>query len=133
VTLSAAHSWIRVNITVAEAESLLLTKYRVYTNERTGDDHLACDEYSIPNHVKEHVDFITPTIQFDAIVKSKPKRREDGLQRREIAVRPVPGAHPKPDAVPQPQVTFSLANCNTYITPDCLRALYGFPNGTLNS
>jgi hypothetical protein len=26
---------------------------------------------------------------------------------------------------------FTLANCNSYITPDCLRALYGVPLGTL--
>lgn len=36
-----------------------------------------------------------------------------------------------PDAAPQPEVTFSLENCDEYITPDCLRALYNFVNGTL--
>ena len=101
----------------------------MYSNIQTGNDHLACDEYSVPPHIQEHVDFITPTVHFDASVKAKKKRRD--LQTREMIVRPVPGARPAPDAVPQPQVTYSLANCYEYITPDCLRALYNFTNGTL--
>jgi Pro-kumamolisin, activation domain len=53
-----------VNVTVEEAESLLRTQYHVYTNVQTGKDHLACDDYSVPLHIKEHIDFITPTIHF---------------------------------------------------------------------
>lgn len=49
-----------------------------------------------------------------------------------MKVKPFTNIHPgSPDAVPQPDVTYSLANCDQYITPECLRALYNFSNGTL--
>ena len=60
-TLSKGRNWFKVNVTVEEAESLLMTQYNVYTNVQTGQDHLACDDYSVPLHIKEHIDFITPT------------------------------------------------------------------------
>ncbi|KAE9370750.1 subtilisin-like protein [Stipitochalara longipes BDJ] len=129
INLSKGRNWFKVNVTVEEAELLLRTQYHVYTNVQTGKDHLACDDYSVPVHLKEHIDFITPTIHFDATVKQKKHRRD--LQTREMKVKPFPIIHPKPNAAPQPQVTYSLANCDQYITPDCLRALYNFTNGTL--
>jgi tripeptidyl-peptidase-1 len=64
ITLSKGRNWFKVNVTVEEAESLLMTQYNVYTNVQTGQDHLACDDYSVPLHIKEHIDFITPTIHF---------------------------------------------------------------------
>lgn len=127
--MSKGRNWIRVNVTVEEAESLLRTEYHVYTNTQTGKEHLACDEYSVPPHITEHIDFITPTVQFDATVKQKPKRRD--LSKREMKVRPFPIAVPGPEVAPTPEVTYSLANCYEYTTPDCLRALYNFTNGTL--
>lgn len=128
--MSKSMTWIRFNITVAEAESLLKTKYDIYENVETGKDHLACESYSVPSHIREHIDFITPTIHFDAMVKPKKTRRD--LQGRSLSTKPGTQVKQKPDAlVPQPAVTFSLANCYTYVTPDCLRSLYNFTNGTL--
>ncbi|KAG0651511.1 Sedolisin-A [Hyphodiscus hymeniophilus] len=129
LTVAKGRNWVKVELTVGEAESLLRTEYHVYTNTQTGKEHLACSDYSVPAHITEHIDFITPTIQFDATVKQMPKR---DLSKRNMKVRPFPIAV-RPDAAPQPEVTYSLANCDQYITPDCLRALYDFPNGTLAS
>ncbi len=129
IKTSKSLTWIKFNATVEEAESLLQTEYRVYTNTQTGKDHLACEDYSVPVDIQHHIDLITPTIHFDATVKQKKGRRD--LQGRSLKAKPVPQIHPNPDAVPQPAVTYSLANCYTYVTPDCLRALYNFTNGTL--
>jgi tripeptidyl-peptidase-1 len=127
--MSNSLSWIKFNATVEEAETLLQTQYSIYTNTDTGKDHLACEEYSVPAHLKRHIDFITPTIHFDAIVKQKKQRR--GLDKRTVAKKPVPQIQPNPNAADAAAVTYSLANCDEYITPDCLRALYNFTNGTL--
>lgn len=132
-----SQGWLKVNLTVAEAESLLKTEYKVYAHSDSGVERLACDEYSVPHHLREHIDFITPTVHMDATVKVKPKKRS--LDKRTLE----PVSDIKPGAIietfdnvhnvsPQPQVTYSLANCNTYVTPDCLRALYQFSNGTLS-
>lgn len=69
-------NWLKFDATVEEAETLLQTEYRIYENVETGKSHLACDDYSIPHHLIPHVDFITPTIQFDAIVKTRMKHRD---------------------------------------------------------
>jgi tripeptidyl-peptidase-1 len=132
--MSKSLTWIKFDATVEEAESLLQTEYGIYTHATTGKDHLACESYSLPAHIREHVDFITPTVHFDATVKLEKKRRD--LEGRSLKVKPVTQIKENPNpiaelAVPQPQITFSFANCFTYITPDCLRALYNFTNGTL--
>ena len=129
--MSKSLTWIKFDATVEEAESLLRTEYDIYTNVKTGEDHLACEDYSVPAHIQEHIDFITPTVHFDANVKITKKRRD--LQGRKIAVRPISEAKPNPDTlVPQP-AAYTLSNCYEYTTPDCLRALYNFTNGTLAS
>ena len=127
--MSDSLTWVKFDATVEEAESLLKTEYNIYTDATSGKDHLACEEYSVPAHIKEHVDFITPTIQFDAIVKLKGKRSE--IERRAgLRVRPTSQMVPDPQRVPLSSVTFNLTNCNRYITPECLRALYSLPEGS---
>lgn len=128
--MSNSLTWIKFNITVEEAESLLKTNYNIYESAKTGKDHLACEDYSVPAHIQEHIDFITPTIQFDATVKKEKKTRD--LHTRAMKVHPSTQIRPgSPDLAPQPAVVYNLANCYQYITPECLRALYNFTNGTL--
>jgi tripeptidyl-peptidase-1 len=129
IKMSKSLTWIKFDATVEEAENLLLTEYNVYTNTKTGGDYLACEDYSVPAHIREHIDFITPTVHFDATVKKTPKRRD--LQGRSIKANPVPHLMPAPDAGSiLPSEFSSLVNCSLYTTPDCLRALYNFKNGT---
>ncbi|KAL9616458.1 MAG: hypothetical protein Q9160_008674 [Pyrenula sp. 1 TL-2023] len=139
--LSPGRNWIKFNATISEMEELLHTKYEVYEHQLTGQPHLACDEYSLPEDVRPHIDLITPTVHFD--VKLDPsydarhKKRKispgypgDGFQPKKGRVIKGPGA-PTPNAA-SPAANFSLATCNQFITPDCLRALYNIPNGTLD-
>ncbi|KAK3071726.1 hypothetical protein LTR53_008121 [Teratosphaeriaceae sp. CCFEE 6253] len=129
---SQSLSWLEFNATVDEAEELLKTKYHVYEHE-TGQPHVACDEYSIPAHLREHIDLVYPTVHFDA--KIKPRDNTADIETREL----VPGRHkgtggpgwgPPGGGWRMPhkhRPTNDLANCDMYITPDCLRALYKFP------
>jgi len=55
-------NWLEFDATVDEAEELLKTKYNVYEHEETGQPHVACEEYSIPSHLKEHIDMVYPTV-----------------------------------------------------------------------
>lgn len=122
-------------------ERLLQTEYKIYTHV-SGQDHIACEDYSVPQELSAHVDLIMPTVHFDTKIISNP---EQSNKKRDISVRSLtpgdPGSDwlPKkgktilgpgasPDVAPEP---FSLTTCNTQITPDCLRALYSFTNGTL--
>lgn len=115
--------WLKFDLTVEEAESLLRTEYKIYAHKDSGNERVACDEYSVPSHLKQHIDFITPTVHMDAFVKPKKKKRS--LESRTL--KPVSdvkqgitldvGTSPSTNVAPQPATTFNLANCNTYITP----------------
>ena len=74
------NGWIVANVTVKEAESLLKTEYSIYEHGETGAKHVACGKgYYLPQHVSEHVDFVTPTIHFDVKLK-----RDEDFEKRSI-------------------------------------------------
>ncbi|KAG1812269.1 Pro-kumamolisin, activation domain-containing protein [Suillus variegatus] len=119
IKLSPTKGWLEVASTVEEAESLLLADYHVYDHE-SGTKHIACDSYHLPEHVIPHVDFVTPTIHFDAKI---PRKRENQYTRVPIG-QPGQGSTPKTSG--QIGTIFDqLEDCDQQITPICLRALYG--------
>ncbi|KAJ7480634.1 subtilisin-like protein [Mycena latifolia] len=111
--LSPSRGWIAVNVTVAEAESLLHTEYHVYTHP-SGAEQFGCHNYSVPAHVQEHVDLIKPTVQFNphAVVPRLKKRAVN----HPVSNLKTNGVKVNKDA--------TLDTCDEIITPDCLRALY---------
>ncbi|KAJ8469460.1 hypothetical protein ONZ51_g8987 [Trametes cubensis] len=126
IQLSSDGSYVRVNVSVAEAERLLATQYYVYQNE-DGATRYGCQHgYHLPEHVSPHVDLVTPTIHFGTLTASfgSPSRRSDHtpgksssrLQRVSQTVTPL--------------TTASTADtgygCDEEITLDCIRQLYGF-------
>ena len=136
ISLSRGKNWLNFDASITEVEALLKTEYKVYEHS-TGQAHVACDEYSLPQEISEHVDFIMPTVHFDTKIVGDPEKRKEkrgfrpgssdnGWLPKKGPTISGPGADP--DIAPQP---FSLTTCNTQITPDCLRALYNLPNGTL--
>jgi len=161
---SQSMGWLTLDATVAEAENLLKTKFFLYKHSLTGKPHVGCSEYSIPEYVQPHVDFITPTVHFDTKIpqaKPLPKRDFDEARLEErtpesatstasasasvvgtaAAGAPVQSkaavdviTNPNSGFLPKkgPQINIDnilaeLQNCNKFIVPDCLRALYRFP------
>lgn len=120
--LTRNRGWIEVQATVEEAERLLQTEYHVYGHE-TGQEHVACDSYHLPEHVQSHVDFVTPTVHFDAkISKRSGSGSPDGTARS--VGQPGHGTSPKTTGEIQTLLN-QLESCDKQITPICLRALYG--------
>lgn len=114
-----------------EAESLLKTKYHIYEHEETGQPHVACEEYSIPATLKNKVDFITPTLHFDAKVIP---RGDGNVEKRAVDQHINPGSPssgnlPKFVPIAKSNIIKELGDCDQQITPNCLRALYRFPPG----
>ena len=152
---SQSLGWLHFNATVAEAEDLLKTEYYLHKHTATGKPHVACYEYHIPDHLQPHVDFVTPTVHFDTRIPQAalPKRplEHSNVEKRDPSVTPsvttaaagVPvktkaavkvitnpnnGYHPKKgEAINIKGIIAELQNCNQFIVPDCLRALYKFP------
>ncbi|KAI4105412.1 MAG: hypothetical protein LQ339_003476 [Xanthoria mediterranea] len=151
ISRSQSLGWLKFDATVAEAEDLLRTEYHLYKHS-TGKPHVSCSEYRIPEHVTRHVDFITPTVHFDAkipqgVAKPQPQPVEKRDPTSTAAVghpvqtkvalgigAPTSGSLPKKGATLSRQTVLDrlreeLQNCNRFITPNCLRALYRFPPG----
>ncbi|RDW84876.1 putative tripeptidyl-peptidase 1 [Coleophoma cylindrospora] len=141
IKLSPGMNWVNANLTVTEAESLLQTKYWHFIHVGSGTSHVACDDYSIPDDIRKHIDLITPTVHFDArISKKKQKRsltsREAKLNARQTLKtkyklgtsigNPGDGSLPKAGGAVA-HLNNDLANCDVSIVPDCLRALYKIP------
>jgi hypothetical protein len=80
IQLSPSRNWLRMNLTIAEAENLLKTEYRVFEHKETARRALAVEEYSVPGHVKRHIDYITPTLQGTELTKAKPREEARELQ-----------------------------------------------------
>ncbi|KAI1349142.1 peptidase S8/S53 domain-containing protein [Xylaria sp. FL0043] len=115
ITPSAGRNWIKVNSTVAEAERLLDTTYNVYQYDE-GTVLVACESYAVPKNIQQHIDFVSPTIQFDPRMGTVAKR----VTKRE-AMRP------KFKAIEIDSEPLGLDNCSQLTTPACLRAIYGIP------
>ena len=158
VKLSQGMNWLYVNTTILEAEKLMRTEYFMFEHTMTRTRQVACHSYHLPAHISKLVDFITPTVHFDAKVTPKQRRKRvntkrtwhrQSMKRQENingvdpnaigSVRPgfaatigtVSGALPKQGATLAPsEVTGQLERCNEQITPDCIRALYQFSAGT---
>lgn len=139
ITLSKGKNWLNFKAPIFTVESLLQTKYNVYEHSN-GQDHVGCENYSVPVHLRELIDIVTPTVHFDAKVSGNKNIK------REVPSSSQPGSpsnkawQPKKGKVigsskfassSAPNST-ALSTCNTQITPECLRALYGIPNGTLD-
>ncbi|KAF9243181.1 peptidase S8/S53 domain-containing protein [Melanogaster broomeanus] len=99
IAIGRTKGWIQVDATVEEAERLMNTEY---------------------NDVQPHVDFVIPTVHFDTKLT---RRSGDSQPARDIG-QPGVGISPKTAGTVETLVT-ELEQCDEYITPICLRALYG--------
>ncbi|KAH7909600.1 peptidase S8/S53 domain-containing protein [Hygrophoropsis aurantiaca] len=118
IKMSPSGSWVEVTSNIQEAENLLNTNYHVYAHE-SGKEHLACDHYHLPAHVAPHVDFVTPTIHFDAVLSKREIPGDIGLAGDSAF-----GPKTTGETIPDTSFTNDLKDCHTTITPDCLKALY---------
>lgn len=88
---------------------------------------MACDEYHVPAHVQEHIDYVTPGIRL---------RHGSGNSKRNVEKRgkaglkdgkPIHRTKPNYDIGPSYPGTNSTS-CSSFITADCIQgALPGRP------
>ncbi|KDQ49908.1 hypothetical protein JAAARDRAFT_63466 [Jaapia argillacea MUCL 33604] len=120
IRVSPNKGWIEVNVTTYEAEELLNAEYHVFEHV-SGVEQIGCDSYSVPEHVREHIDLIKPTVHFNhraAPTEPSRKRSTSGLGK------PTSKNGPKTTGQTVAALSSSLEYCSEYITPACLQALY---------
>ncbi|KAF8265229.1 subtilisin-like protein [Lactarius quietus] len=117
--------WIELNVTVATAEWFLDTEYHIYEHS-SGIKQIGCLSYSVPEYVSEHIEIIKPTMHFDRRVpeeRAHLRKRVTGNPNQSSRGYGHSGLKTNGAKVEGP---LSLENCDEFITPNCLRALYNF-------
>ncbi|RFU28816.1 hypothetical protein B7463_g7521, partial [Scytalidium lignicola] len=125
--VSPGRGWLKFEAVVDELESLLVTEYHIFHHFPTEEDHLGCNEYHVPQHIQEHVDFITPAVSFTK-VKSANK-----LKKKDSKLTSLSPASLRPKVTPADQSVLKSnieLPCYAAVTPDCIRKLYGIPKGS---
>lgn len=110
-----APSSIRFDASLDEVKSLLKADYHVWEHIETGSSSVSCDEYHVPQNIKRHIDFVTPTVALTQRSSRKQKKR-DGRSGPVLKIAPAAAASNE-----------NLTDCSEYVTPACIRALYGVP------
>lgn len=126
VKLSKARNWIRLNVTVSEAAALLKTDYEVFEHQSTKKRALACDQYSLPQNIIGHIDFITPTVHLPDEGALYDRDQIDASMFPTIAKFDGPV-----NMTSSPSFSsWDTSYCGNFSTPACIQSLYNIPNGT---
>ncbi|KAM0718499.1 hypothetical protein Q7P37_005569 [Cladosporium fusiforme] len=124
-------TWLHFNASVDEAQRLFRAQYHVWSHEETGKAHVACNEYSLPLEIQQHVDFVYPSVHFDAQLASPREKRDWNANRdytNEHISEPSTGKLASTvQWIDKSELDHTLKDCDKQTTPGCLRALYGFP------
>ncbi|KAH8811080.1 putative protease S8 tripeptidyl peptidase I [Xylogone sp. PMI_703] len=126
--VSTGRGWLKFDASVEELESLLATEYHIFRHSHTEEDHIGCNEYHLPQHIQEHVEFITPAVSFEKIQNNHELKRKRDQQTRYSS-----GAlHPivKPATQMRTFAAGTEIPCYVAVTPECIRQLYQIPKGT---
>ena len=139
IRLTKDKGWLSFRPTASQAEDLFQTEYHRYEHGPTGATATACEEYRLPKHIQEHVDYISPGVKL--LAPRKPRR--DLLESRSSSIKLASGQQPEKRSfhvsdtkkfyempVLKKAANGSLDTCDVAITPQCVQALYKFPNGT---
>ncbi|KAK0336233.1 hypothetical protein LTR91_005266 [Friedmanniomyces endolithicus] len=116
--LSPAKDWIHVAIPVAKAEELLNTTYSHFKHV-DGSDVVRTAEWSLPEHLHEHVDVIQPTTSF---FKTSRQSNDIAPDDSERWWQPMPPQYHHPS--PTPGNLSAICNAS-FTTLECIRTLYG--------
>lgn len=88
--------------------------------------------YSLPQHIRQHVDYITPGVKFSATLKRTTVKRSESVYHKPGPFKTLPSD----DAWTPPSAALTLpadlTDCGRNITPACIKALYQIPNATLH-
>jgi tripeptidyl-peptidase-1 len=85
-----------------------------------GYEDISTESYHVPEHIVEHIDYITPGTRLRPVKKRSLSKKDQGMQKRNIfdhakatVTTPLAGS-------PVPY-TINSTSCSTYIVADCLR------------
>ncbi|KAH6647170.1 peptidase S8/S53 domain-containing protein [Truncatella angustata] len=117
--------WLSVDMPVREAEALFQTQY--HEVEHKGALKLGSEEYYLPQHIREHVDYVTPGVKLSSPMKKRSITRGNHQRSRPYKVTPSPADWQDAATIDAHHLGHDLAGCAKNFTPPCYRALYKIP------
>jgi len=119
---SPAKDWVTLRVPVKLAETMLDTKYHVWTHESSGDTVVRTLTYGIPEDVFDHIELVQPTTMFARMKSHKTTFRFSPIQP---AVEGTPATTSSSGSpLVGPGGSQVDASCNDVITLSCLQQLY---------
>jgi tripeptidyl-peptidase-1 len=115
--------WLSIDMPVREAEKLFQTQY--HEVEHQGTIRLGCDEYSVPKHIQEHIDYITPGVKLSPPLRKRSVVTPYGRKRKSFQLLQDPQSFFHIAA--SVELPLNLQGCAQNFTPVCYQALYDIP------
>lgn len=112
-----AQQWIQFDATAEQADNLLYADFYVWKHS-SGVHDLSTEEYHLPAHIQEHVDYITPGTRLRS--RNAKISSGDELSKRFSDRLNSGGAKPFIQQL-HGQPTTNLTTCDKYVTADCTR------------
>ncbi|KAJ5232473.1 Aorsin [Penicillium chermesinum] len=122
--------WLAFDAKAHEAEELFKTEFYEHEHPSAQGMKIGCEEYHVPEHLRDHIDYVTPGIKMSSVKKRNVKRASHlaTAQPNAKAVSSDDSYHSIPaKALNLPT---ELQDCGVNITPACLKAMYGIPDAT---
>jgi tripeptidyl-peptidase-1 len=123
IASATSKGWIGLDMPARDAERLFGTEYYEH-RDSNGDVSVQCDEYHVPSHLSSHIDYVEP-----GIASSSPLHKAKASKRTQA-----PSSHLKARSskmLPNISAT-DTSKCGEWITPACLKAMYGIPDAKYN-
>ncbi|KAJ4856549.1 pro-kumamolisin, activation domain-containing protein [Trichoderma breve] len=122
ISLSANKQWIQLDSRAEDAENVLFAEFFEYEHLASGSKTVAVEEYYVPLHLREYIDYITPGIKLQA----HPNKLKKLMQRQvqELQEKPMSRSAHK-------NVPYINDEDGRDLTIACIRAQYGIPNNTV--
>ena len=116
-----------------EVENLLLAQFYLWEHRSSEHKDIACEEYHVPRHIQEHIDYVTPGIRMRSRSVKKRRNEVDAVERRSSSKEGLSAYNRNPqgtmiDSGSYPGSAINSTSCHIYVTAECIRGtLYQGP------
>lgn len=120
--------WLAVDLPVSTIEGMFLTEY--HEHEHEGVLKIGCDQYHVPQHLSEHIDYIVPGVKLSPPMTKRSLGNSNQVEshRKHWAPKKLPPNYPHwGPPHHHPHVPSDLEDCARNFTAVCYRALYDIP------
>lgn len=123
--------WLALDVPVSKAEELFQTQY--HEHEHDGAIKIGCDEYRVPKHLSQHIDYIIPGVKLSPLMVRRsakarsPTKRITAQNRKNWEPKKVSRKKPSCKKPPPSNLPPELKDCARNFTAACYRALYQIP------